>query len=84
MELTRPASAPSLKLPIPLLLATLAGLATLFILSVVVTKLGAFAAMAGVTALLMGCALCLLPRAAGFVAVFLLYTNLVVVFAGSP
>ena len=27
---------------------------------------------------------CLLPRAAAFVAVFLLYTNLVVVFAGSP
>jgi hypothetical protein len=84
MELTRSASAPGVKLPVQLLAATLAALAALFILSVLVTKLGALIAMAVVAALLMGCALCLLPRAAAFVAVFLLYSNLVVIFAGSP
>jgi len=84
MELTRSAPAPGIKLPLQLLLAALAGLASVFVLSVAVAKLGAFAAMAGVTALLMGCALCLLPRAAGFVAIFVLYSNLVVVFAGTP
>ena len=84
MELTRSASAPGLRLPIQWLLALLAGLTAVFVLSALVAKLGAFIAMAGVTALLMGCALCLLPRAAAFIAVFLLYSNLVVVFAGSP
>lgn len=84
MELTRPASAAGLRLPIPLLLAALAGLAMLFVLSILVAKLGTLVAMAAVTAVLMGCALCLLPRAAAFIAVFLLYSNLVVVFAGSP
>jgi len=84
MELTRPASALGIRLPLQLVVATLAALATVFVLSVVVAKLGALAAMAGVTALLMAGALCLLPRAAAFVAVFLLYTNVVVVFAGSP
>jgi hypothetical protein len=83
MELTRPASAAGLRLPIPLLIATLAGMVTLFVLSVLVAKLGAFVAMASLTAVLMGCALCLLPRAAAFAAVFLLYSNLVVVFSGS-
>lgn len=84
MELTRSASAPGMRLPVQFLLAMLAGLTTLFVLSALVAKLGVFIAMAAVTALLMGCALCLLPRAAAFIAVFLLYSNLVVVFAGSP
>jgi hypothetical protein len=69
--------------PIPLLVATLAGLGTLFVLSALVAKLGTFIAMAAVTAVLMGCALCLLPRLAAFAAVFLLYSNLVVVFSGT-
>ena len=36
MELTRPASAAGLRLPIPLLIATLAGMVTLFVLSVLI------------------------------------------------
>ncbi|HVQ12813.1 MAG TPA: O-antigen ligase family protein [Vicinamibacterales bacterium] len=84
MELTRPVSVAGMRLPVQLLIATAGSVALVFLLSVLVAKLGAFAAMAAVTAVLMGCALCLLPRAAAFVAVFLLYTNLVVVFAGSP
>ena len=84
MELTRPTSAPGMRLPVQLLVAALASAALLFVLSVVVAKAGAFAAMAAVSAVLIGCALCLLPRAAAFVAVFILYTNLVVIFAGSP
>lgn len=84
MELTRPASAPGMRLPVQLLIATLVSAALLFGISVLVAKAGAFAAMAALSALLIGCALCLLPRAAAFVAVFILYTNLVVIFAGSP
>jgi hypothetical protein len=84
MELTRPVSFPGIKLPIQWLIAALAGVAFLFVLSVLVAKAGAFVAMAAVSALLMGCALCLLPRAAAFVAVFVLYSNLVVIFAGTP
>ncbi len=84
MELTRPASAPALKLPVQLLVALLAGVAVVFLLSFLVAKLGAFVAAAVLTGLLMVCALCLLPRAAAFLAIFVLYTNLVVVFAGSP
>jgi putative inorganic carbon (hco3(-)) transporter len=84
MELTRPASVPGMRLPVTLLIATLASVALLFVLSVLVARLGTFVAMAAVGALLMGCALCLLPRTAAFVAVFVLYTNLVVIFAGTP
>lgn len=84
MELTRPASFPGIRLPVQWLVAALASVTLLFVLSVLVARLGAFAALAAVSAVLMGCALCLLPRAASFFAVVILYTNLVVVFAGSP
>jgi len=83
MELTRPALVPGMRLPIQWLIGILAGASLLFVLSILVAKLGAFVAMAAVSALLIGCALCLLPRAAAFVAVFLLYTNLVVIFGGT-
>jgi hypothetical protein len=72
-----------MRLPIQWLIGILAGASLLLVLSVLVAKVGAFAAMAAVSALLIGCALCLLPRAAAFVAVFLLYTNLVVIFGGT-
>jgi hypothetical protein len=84
MELTRPASAPGMRLPVQLVLAILASAALLFVLSVLVAKAGAFVAMAAVSAVLMACALCLLPRAAAFLAVLILYTNVVVIFAGTP
>ena len=61
MELTRPALVPGMRLPIQWLIGILAGASLLFVLSILVAKLGAFVAMAAVSALLIGCALCLLP-----------------------
>ena len=84
MELMRHASVPGLRLPVQAIVAGLAGTMALFVLSVAVAKLGALPALAGAGALLIVFALCLLPRASAFVAVVLLYSNVVVMFAGTP
>jgi putative inorganic carbon (hco3(-)) transporter len=84
MELTRPAAITGIKLPVEAILAVLVGLMALFVLAVAVAKFGAILALAGASALAVLCALCLLPRTAAFVAVVVLYSNLVVVFSGTP
>jgi putative inorganic carbon (hco3(-)) transporter len=84
MELTRPAALPGIRLPVHAIPATLAGLIALFVLSVAVARLGTIVALAGASALVVLCALCLLPRTTVFIAVVALYSNLVVVFSGTP
>jgi putative inorganic carbon (hco3(-)) transporter len=81
----RPASVPGIRqVPVLPIVASLAGAMALVVLSIAIAKLGAVLALAGVGALLIVFGLCLLPRAAAFVAVIILYTNLVVLFAGTP
>ena len=84
MELMRHAAVPGLRLPVQAIVAGLAGTVALFVLSVAVAKLGAVPALAGIGALLIVLALCLLPKASAFVAVVILYSNVVVIFAGTP
>lgn len=84
MELTRPASVLGMRLPTQTMLAGLAGAMFLFMLSVAIAKLGAIPALAGVSVLAIVFALSLLPDAAGFIAVVILYSNIVVIFAGTP
>jgi hypothetical protein len=83
MELLRPASVLSVR-PAQATAVAVAALMSLFVLSVAVAKLGALVALAGVSAVAIVFALCLLPKAAAFIAVVVLYSNLVVVFAGTP
>jgi len=83
MEFMRSASFPAHRLPIHAAAATAAAM-TIFIVSVVVARLGAVVAVAGISALAIVFALCLLPRAAAFVAVVILYSNFGVVFFGTP
>src|SRR5262245_47091831 len=84
MELTRPASVLGMRLPTQTILAGLGGAMFLFVLSVAVAKLGAIPALVGISALAIVFALCLLPDAAGFIAVAILYSNIVVIFIGTP
>src|SRR5262245_21215522 len=83
MELTRPASVLGTRLPTQAMLASLAGAMFLAVLSVAIAKLGVILALAGVSVLAIIFALCLLPNAASFTAVVILYSNIVVIFAGT-
>ena len=83
MELIRPASVFGVKLPTQVIVTILAAVMLLFLLSVAVAKLGALLALAAVSVLGIIFALCLLPNAATFVAVVILYSNVVVMFAGT-
>ena len=83
MELIRPASVFGVKLPTQVIVTILAAVMFLFLLSVAVAKLGALLALAAVSVLGIIFALCLLPNAATFVAVVILYSNVVVMFAGT-
>lgn len=78
---------PSLSIPGRPVLAIATSAAVMLLLAVfvvAVAKLGTLIALAGVSALCAAIALCLLPRAAAFLAVLVLYSNVVVVFAGTP
>jgi hypothetical protein len=84
MELMRSASLPVNRPPVQAIAAMAAAGMAIFALSVLVTRVGTVVAVAGFSAMAIVFALCLLPRAAAFVAVLILYTNFGVVFFGTP
>jgi hypothetical protein len=84
MELIRPASVSSVRPPVPAIAASVAVAIALLLVAIAVAKLGAVVALATLCAVAMAFALCVLPGTAAFVAVVVLYSNLVVLFAGTP
>jgi hypothetical protein len=84
MELTRSGSLSSVRLPLQAMAIAAAVVVALLVVALAVAKLGAIAALAAISAVALVFALCLYPKFAAFAAVVVLYSNLVVVFGGTP